>query len=579
MGFTVRPADGRLYIYGYNVDEVECGGVTWNDPPEREGKVMSISTSNRLRRTPECVSLPCVVRGGIYFRPNTNDPLSATQGLRKRLVHRRPPIARAVLDEFKEFVEAWLLDNLVPLTPDDIPTFEEWLEGVNHPDWRKDEYRTAYDQWVGGEVRRSKLKTKKCFVKREFYDAPKFQRVIHSPTDYEKVIQGRFIAAVEKKLFARPEFIKKIPRADWPSYIRGVAGKAGYRIFGSDYSSFEANFVAALQDVCELALARYMFSDVIQEEGVQDILEGNKRKSLESKLFTAYIKGRRSSGQMSTSLFNGFSNLLFNLFILLRKVGATEVSAVVEGDDGLFSHNAPRDPTPADYLQLGLTIKIVPVDAWYKASFCGVVTHPDVLDTLTNPWKTVLTCSWAGHAYLRARASTLVKLAQVKGLSYLAQYPGCPVVQSVALWMLRCTHFDPARLVDLLDWYSQQVGVTWWDRQIVREIRNSNLQARSVDERSRLIVEEAFGVSVETQRCLERLFDSDSSGDVALDPTQVPLGYREQWQNYVEERGRLDNDLNVFLFAPPPRYPQNLSPYRREDFDTGDPSFRHHVPV
>lgn len=568
-----------MYIYGYNVDEVDCGGVTWNDPPVREGKITSISTSNRLRRTPECASLPCVVRGGIYFRPNANDPLSATQGLRKRLVHARPPIGGAILDEFEEFVQQWLKNNLTPLTPEDIPSFEEWVEGVNHPEWRKDEYRTAYEQWVGGEVKPSKLKTKKCFVKREFYDGPKFQRVIHSPTDYEKVLQGRFISAIEKKLFARPEFIKKIPRADWPSYIRDVADKAGFRIFGSDYSSFEANFVARLQQVCELALAKYMFSDVIQEEGVQDILNGNQRKSLESKLFTAYITGRRSSGQMSTSLFNGFSNLMFNLFILLMKLGATEVAAVVEGDDGLFAHNAPRDPTPADYLQLGLTIKIVPVDAWYKASFCGVVTHPDVLDTLTNPWKTVLTCSWAGHAYLRARDSTLLMLAQVKGLSYLAQYPGCPVVQSVALWMLRCTKFDPARLMDLLDWYSQQVGVTWWDRQIVHEIKNSNLQARSVDEKSRYIVEEVFGVTIEVQKALEQLFDSDSSGTVDLDPSITPTKYRDQWDCYVEERHRLEVDLDIFMFAPDPKFSQNLAPYSRADFDTGDPSFRYHVTV
>jgi hypothetical protein len=282
---------------------------------------------------------------------------------------------------------------------------------------------------------------------------------------------------------------------------------------------------------------------------------------------------------MSTSLFNGFSNLMFNLFILLVKLGATEVAAVVEGDDGLFAHNAPRDPTPADYLQLGLTIKIVPVDAWYKASFCGVVTHPDVLDTLTNPWKTVLTCSWAGHAYLRARDSTLLMLAQVKGLSYLAQYPGCPVVQSVALWMLRCTKFDPARLMDLLDWYSQQVGVTWWDRQIVHEIKNSNLQARSVDEKSRYIVEQVFGVSIEDQKSLEQLFDSDSSGTVDLDPHITPPNYRDQWDCYVEERERLETDLDIFLFAPDPRFSQNLAPYSRADFDTGDPSFRHHVPV
>jgi hypothetical protein len=565
-------------LYGYNVDEVDCGGVTWKDDG-KSGNVSSIRTNNRYVRAPECVSLPCTVEGGVYFRPNTQDSLSATQGLRKRLVHERPPIDPKTLEDFKIFVTDWLQHNMTPLRVDEIPEFEEWLEQVNHPEWRKKEYRNAKEQWDSGEVKKHKLFTKKCFVKREFYDAAKYHRVIHSPTDYEKVLQGRFISAMEEKLFSRPEFIKKIPRADWPAFIRDNVAFPGMHVFGSDYSSFEANFVAAIQQTCELLFACYMLAAVLSEEGVENILAGYKRKVLDSKLFVAWIVGRRSSGQMSTSLFNGFSNLMFNLFVLKQKCGATVVRCVVEGDDGLFCHNGSRKPTPEDYLKLGLTIKIVDVEYWYHASFCGVVTHPDVLDTLCNPWKSVLTCSWAGHNYLRASDRTLTNLAQVKGLSYLAQYPGCPVVQSVGVWMLRTTGFDPERLEDLLDWYKEQVGVTWWDAQIVAEIRKSSLQARSVDIRSRQIVEEVFGVSIDTQLFLENLFDEDTTGHIQLDPSVTPAVYRAQWNDYVQFRVKNDEDLCVFHHAPEAQFPNNLSPFVRGDFETCDLKVRSHVSV
>lgn len=562
------PAGRRYYLYGYNSDEVDLGGVSWQDPDPQDGRITQIQTSNRLVREPEMVSLPCRVKGAVFFRPNSQDPLSAVQGLRKRLIHDRPPIHPPTFRRYKEFVKNHLKAEYVPLRPDQIPTFEEWLEGVNHPLWRKEEYREAWRQWCDGEITPSTLRKKKCFVKREFYPEPKFHRAIHSPTDYEKVIEGPFAKAMEDEVFKRPEYIKKIPRSEWPAYVREMVGRFGLRVFGSDYSSFEANFVPPLMRSTEFMLVKFLLYIILHLQGPKNMLSDELVKILMAKLYMAYVRGKRSSGKMTTSLFNGFSNPMFVRFVL-TELGATIIHCVVEGDDGLYAHNAPRDPTPADFLKLGLTIKIVPVQHWYEASFCGVVTHPDVLDTLCDPWRVVLTCSWAGHEYLRARDRTMINLAQIKGLSYIAQYPGAPVVQAVGLWMLRVTDFNPAKIEELLAWYSEQRGTTYWDQQVVRDIRKSSLAARPVHPGSRTIVARVFGVTVDVQLHLEAIFETNQS-EVELDAEIVPRQYAEFWDGFVRQASRLDQDLRMPYALPPPLHPENLLPYRRIEFDTPD---------
>ena len=576
LGFLGSPKSLRWFLYGYNTDEFKLN-VDWNDPQRPEG-ISTISSSNSSVRSPEMVSLPCIITGGVYFRTNTRDPCSAAQGLRKRLVHERPvPVAR-ILRRFAEYVKRKLKAEFKPLRVDEVPTFEEWVATVNHPDWRKDEYRRAYDQWINGEVSRAKLTLKKCFVKAEFYDEPKFHRIIHGPTDYEKVLHGPVASAMEHKVFSRPEFIKKIPRAEWPTFIRDRVGLPGLRRFNADFKSFEANFLPEIQQVCEIQMTLFLLSELLHDEGVNDLTHTDRMRKLSSKLFLAFIKGRRSSGQITTSLFNGFSNEMFHGFVLEHFCGATEWTCVIEGDDGLFAHNGFRDPEPWMYLQLGLTIKIDVVDHWYEASFCGVVTHPDVLAPLANPWKVVLTATWAGSAYLRAREETLTMLAQVKGLSYLAQYPGCPVIQSVALWMLRVTGFERERMQALLVWYGQQVGVTWWDRQVIVSIERSALHAEPVRFESRQVMADFFKVPISVQLQLEEIFDQSQDKRIDLDPSLVPEKYSDMWGKYVRLRDKNDPDLSFPFHLPYAQYPQSLYPIDRRRYESADLYYKCQIP-
>lgn len=577
MVFLTAP-DLTDYLYGYNVDEVFL--PDFDDTMQQGASISKVRSSNPAIRFPEFVSLPSRIVGATYPCPNSSDSLSAARGLQKRLLHVRPTINQRTLRKFKKFVWSWLRDNMVPLVDVDVRSFEEWVSEINQPDWRKEEYRQAHDQMNQGLVSEHKIRRKKCFVKREFYDSPKYHRIIHSPSDYEKVLEGRFISAIESKLFSRPEFIKKVPRDQWPEYISERVGAAGWRfLYGSDYTSFEANFVPELQQASEMALVDYMLVNFRHDPGFRSIKTGAaKGKGLSGAHFEAKHDGQRESGRMSTSLFNGFGNIMFNMFVIFEKLGATDCKYVVEGDDGLFAHNGRRNATPEDFLELGLTIKIEPVDAWYKASFCGVVTHPEVKKTLTNPVKVLCTAAWAGSEYLRANKQTLNYLAQIKGLSYLAQYPGCPVVQSIALWMLRTTGFERHKWPELQAWISNQRSTGYWDSLVLSTISDkmthSGIMPAPVDDRSRAVVAEVFKVSIEMQLQLEQLFDTDTTGVVHIFPGMVPREYTEHYNTYVRSSHRLDKELNFFHCPPTPDQPNLGNLGKRGDYVAPDPRNR-----
>jgi len=542
----------EVFLYGYNVDEVALEPLTDEHykPKQGDTKLQTIATSNPEVRRPAMIGLNHMVKGAAYFRPNTSDPLSAGQGALKRLWHDRPPLNRRLLRKLRRFVGKWCRRNLTPLTVDDVLDFEQWLAQVNQPLSVKEEYRKAYQQFLDSELSAQVLRKKKGFVKKEFYDQPKYHRIISSPSDLEKVVQGPLAHAIEEKLFALPFFIKKIPREHWPKYIADICDGEGLNCYNSDYSSFEASFVAEIKAAVELQMAEFMLSNFLATEGAVDMLSRTCKVTIMSKLFVGWMKARRHSGEMTTSLFNGFSNLVVNEFVARKINGATIFRGVVEGDDGLFVHNG-RQPTAAQFEELGFLIKLIPVERYYESSFCGVVFHPDSMRTLANPWKAVMTASWASDDYLRSRKETRRMLGIVKGLSYLAQYPGCPVIHELSQWLLRVNGFERSKLEQYLLWYEGQRATGWWERINVAHMRNVKLDDCEPVLSDRILVAKLFGMSIGVQEELERRFrEAQSHVDVSdLAPTQ----YVEHWSGYTRCRKIADPELHIPYLARPTR--------------------------
>lgn len=552
MGFLAAPGPrSRRYLYGYQVDEVDLtqGIVDELSPsPPTHGAVQMVMTGNPMLRSPEMVALPAAVTGAVFFRPDTGDGLSLGLGLVKRLIHERPKPDLRLLDELEAEALKYCEEKFTPLTAADIDDTLVWIDKANQPESVKSNYRRSLEDLKLGKVQPHKVHIKKTFTKAEWYDKPKFHRAIQSPSDHEKVLEGPIIAAMERQLYAQPEFIKKIARREWPAYISLVCEGIGLVPYSCDFASFEASFVKELMRRLELVFVRFMLQNVMAEEGAQSVAEGDRINYLRSRLVMAWVEGTRMSGKMSTSCFNGFSNLVVHRFVAMRLNGATVFRGVVEGDDGLFVHNG-RQPTAEQFLSLGFKVKLENHEHFSEASFCGVVFARDVGTTVCDPMKVVLTCSWASRQYARASAETLRKLGVVKGLSTLAQYPGAPVVHAVALWLLRTNGFSRERESEYVKWFLAQRNTTWWDRELASQISEVDVQKlmkQPVEVANRLLVAKKFGMSPEVQLELERRFN-DATGDVEVGDL-FPEPYRVQWRRFVLG---LECDGDLDLFQPP----------------------------
>jgi hypothetical protein len=439
---------------------------------------------------------------------------------------------------------------MVPLSALTDTTVETWLEESNYPAWKKKEMLATWKACLekGGIRSDPKYVQLKSFGKRESYTDWKHGRGINARPDEAKCAFGPIFHAIEKVLFQRPEFIKKISVADRPRYIWERLWRLGSSYIATDYSSFEALFTREIMLAVEFELYIYMVQDLPDAEWwlplVLETLGG--RNVCKYKNFFVEIDATRMSGEMCTSLGNGFSNLMFMLFVC-KEAGCKDVVGVVEGDDGLFSLRG-RAPRPEEFAALGLIIKAEYHENLAEASFCGLVFDLEDLINVTDVRKVLAGFGWTDYqAYGSARQSKLDHLMRAKALSVVHQYPGCPILQSFGCAILRNTR-HLGRLSTSVAVATKNAG--WWEREkfkeLARQAESWEAKVRTIPINTRFLVERLYGVSVETQMALEREFDGwtelrsfDLCGLV-----DVPQSWRDYWQIYVKnwplDEGKLD---------------------------------------
>lgn len=148
------------------------------------------------------------------------------------------------------------------------------------------------------------------------------------------------------------------------------------------------------------------------------------------------------SGDMCTSLGNGFTNLMLALFIAEEKQGL--LRGLVEGDDGIFATNFTL--AASDYARLGFTIKIIEVADPCHASFCGIICTDDG-DIIRDPRRFFSSFGWSA-SFLGCRASLTRELLHAKALSAMFETPNCPLVSELAWLALQATINTRPRFVE-----------------------------------------------------------------------------------------------------------------------------------
>lgn len=482
-------------MYGYRVGEVPLPKL----PDQKEGALINRARSEPLReRMPVAVSVGCHAMAAMPH-PDMFHTESARAGCAKRVTAKTPAVDPTVRERFRGFVRNWIKVNLQPLSFDTDLSVETWLDCTNYSAKRKQLLLELSKTF--GDIREDPDWVKlKSFIKDEFYSELKYPRTINSRTDRFKTYVGPTFKAIEKVLFSRPEFIKKVPVASRPKYIIDRLFRLGGKYIATDFSSFECSFTDEVMDMCEFELYYYMVQSLPHanrfREILEDVIAGDN--VLDFKYFTAIVKATRMSGEMNTSLGNGFTNLMLNLFVCSELGIDVSDAIVVEGDDGLFS----VDDWPGTDLheKLGFTIKLEVHENIEEASFCGLVFDIHDGNNLCDVKDVLATVGWLNQKYRSAKTTKLRGLLRCKALSFAHQYPGCPIVQEMAQAFLRLTKSIDVRHLIMKSCANE------YERELASQYIGTPVPYRTVGAGSRLIIEEKYGVTVTEQRKLEDYF-------------------------------------------------------------------------
>jgi hypothetical protein len=163
----------------------------------------------------------------------------------------------------------------------------------------------------------------------------------------------------------------------------------------------------------------------------------------------AKVKATRMSGEMNTSLGNGWSNYVVFDYIVSNKGGHWE--GYVEGDDGIFVTDV--EVTTEDYNALGFDVKIKEHDTTTTASFCGIIASSDGT-LIKDPRKVFETFGWTS-SFINAGESIMMELLRAKALSLAYECGACPILWTLAQEALKFTrNYEPRFIVD---WYHKEV--------------------------------------------------------------------------------------------------------------------------
>lgn len=563
-----EPGFGDFIALGYRTREIESLATR---PVADEAATINFTAEPRVERRPVARSTGCPLRGALLPHADDNDPESLEDGYNKRMGAVLPPvlpfIRKGFLRGLKRHVKKMIRKfGFKPIRVDKIWDMEEYLSHTNYPEWRKEELRKYKDEITyllerneHGELIHFIIK---LFMKDEHYVDYKYPRGIYAREDAAKLTFGPWFKMMEDIVYSRKEFIKHVPVKNRPNFIMRKLYREGARYVATDYSSYEAHFAAVLMESCEFVLYKFLLSEVSGGmevyEVMREVLQGKNK--IVNKFIRGVVKARRMSGEMNTSLGNGWSNLMFMTYIS-KLNGCKILGGVVEGDDGLFSFSG-KCPTTEDFTKYGFSIKLEVYTDLAKAGFCGQLFDVQDLQVVTDPRKVTALFGWTSGKYFKSRRGKLLTLLRCKALSMAHQYPGCPIIGALAQYGLRMT-----RSYDVRQFIARRRDLSLYEYERLMEAVNDKDALIYVEpgEGTRLLFEELYDISVEEQIEIENYLN----GLNVLQPLEIPLlmescpsSWQHYWDEYVQPYIPSEYERTVFTAVEYPdfRWDQVYSP-------------------
>lgn len=498
-----------------------------------------------ISRAVEQVSLGCHFEGAACPHPDTSDVKTLEQGVSKRMGRKMPLRNGKFLGRLRDHTHAAIQHfKLSPIEADYPFLFEQWLSETNYEQWRKDELIKIHNDYVDLLERNDKGELKhfrvKLFMKSETYMEFKNGRGIYAREDVAKVVFGPYFKEIEKRVYYDPEtgegikhFIKHVPVDKRADFIMETVYMEAFRSVCTDYSSLEAHFDPDFMDSCEFVLYDFMLSSnphgKVALGIMREVLMGVNR--IVNKYLVAEILGRRMSGEMNTSLGNGWTNLmLFSMWFIEAGGTFEELRGVIEGDDGLFCIPVrfllPDEKFFADW---GCLIKIIITDDLAKASFCGLVFDTVDRQIIADPLKILGNFGWTTSRYATANDKKLKSLLRAKAMSTLVQYSGCPIVSVLSKKILELT-----RSYDVRSVVSKERD-EWKRGKLIYGMKNfKTYLGQQVGMRTRILFEELYGIPVAVQLSIEANIENMTELKPLNFPELLPL-YSPDCSSYYEQ--------------------------------------------
>lgn len=439
-----------------------------------------------------------------------SDVPTAIEGIKKRNAPILPKARDGVLARYSEFVRRFIeARKIQPIAPDADLTEESWLALKTYPENRKTQLRAARAHAPFRYKVPSRWARAKSFIKDEMYRLFKWPRLISSRPDAYKSWVGPTVSAMEKIVFALPEFIKKVPANLRAALVVDVLEPLPGRLIATDYTSFEAVHVRELLYASVGVLYLHLTSRNPHARKIvrEHLRVRSGRQVLRFRDFTVRL-GRAIllSGEMDTSLNNGWVNLTLMYFLASERAAAvganfdlTRQYGFFEGDDGLCKFPEAWVPTADDFASAGTICKVDLPDSLDTASFCG-----NIIDRSTSTLVTDV-AAWLGKFPFTSKRDALASprrvlaLRQSKAMSAAFQYNGCPVVSPIAWALLRRLGLPTREFVmnDLsFDEYQREVALQALDFVLTHD-------ERPVAPSSRALVEKLYGIDAAEQQRLE----------------------------------------------------------------------------
>lgn len=445
-------------------------------------------------------ALPTHVQNVCPYVPDNQCSLGKLTSVFKRLL-KKPPDIKYYKDQ-KNFVRNLLYNTVTPLEPHELMTYPEFRESIPHPEWRKLQLDEALEEYP--KTSPKSHSSIKSFIKREMFLEPKIPRSINARCDKAKVKYGPMVKSIERKFYDElGYFAKHIPPIDRPRIIKERFSHFQH-IYCSDYTAFESHMTPRMMRVNESQFIRYMMQYANPKLAKQYIRMLEGKNVPKSSALSVSVYGVRQSGEMSTSLSNGFTNMASIIYMLWRKLGRPNLSSekfwnqfdlLIEGDDALIGYNGEFELTEADFSEVGLTSKIEKHRTIETTRFCQIAFQQDDMKPIADVRRSIQKIFFTMAQGFKGKLSKMLQFQQAKARSLLYEFPACPVVTSIGKALLRLSAGAEPIFED-----------NWKHKPSLTEIEKL-IAENKFSMKSRIFVEQTQNISIQTQLEIEKLFD------------------------------------------------------------------------